>query len=680
MADTNMETPDLQQILATLASFAEAENATPQPTQLVDPSQLQSLHQEPLKHNPTDSSQQYKKQKREQSRDPRLGGRSTLPTHPSSNAQHRPSSVSIDPATITEWKHGLRYVTKLAMQKPDLGDLVRKLIRDEQRNFKDWANGRQRFIQEQELKRENEKTQLAALSLTNILGDMEPHRTPEREQEELSQYDLKIYRACGAMVDSQSKTLAQHGVPFFGVRPVLISDNDVQLLDEDSNAGQEPTKTITNHQVLQLQRKMLGHLLEIRLNHRNIRYCGTPYETLRVQTNGYIVGSTTPGRSTDSFNSPVSVPPFQNRTSADSYHYPYRHTGPSTLSLAPSRCPTPIDQRDLCKPAKPPETTLLKGYFLNQTVKMFIVKTVMWMLAAAVVAVEPPHDNTGASISQQTQSTCPTLPQLCTGDATMGGKSTQVTYLCPSEKCPTTVKTVTAYTTVCAGPSIEPTTTTTMLLNSTIFLTKTLSVQHPSSLSSLLPWSSYPPHTTGVSTPSEDSTVNDPPVFVFSTYHNNNTADPIRPLTSFHWSVSSWTNKVAASNFASMTSTKVLPGPLDTYTSSPSSINWTAKATAPAFHTHPRRAISTVMVVSTTTITYELTSPSSSASAGPTPEPEPEEPDTTVTITISSETDPLYPGATTDGLGGKHPNGAGGNKLRPASLGIALTAALFSLF
>jgi hypothetical protein len=61
------------------------------------------------------------------------------------------------------------------------------------------------------------------------------------------------------MVESQTSSLKVLGVPFFGVRPhLLASDN------EDIAAGDDggPTK-ITQSQVLELQRKMLTHLLDL---------------------------------------------------------------------------------------------------------------------------------------------------------------------------------------------------------------------------------------------------------------------------------------------------------------------------------------------------------------------------------------------------------------------------------
>jgi hypothetical protein len=68
------------------------------------------------------------------------------------------------------------------------------------------------------------------------------------------------------MVESQSSSLKVLGVPFFGTRPYLI------LHDEEQKSASEMTDSmtvdqhdgkITETQLLNLQRKMLNHLMEL---------------------------------------------------------------------------------------------------------------------------------------------------------------------------------------------------------------------------------------------------------------------------------------------------------------------------------------------------------------------------------------------------------------------------------
>ena len=65
------------------------------------------------------------------------------------------------------------------------------------------------------------------------------------------------------MVESQSSSLKVLGVPFFGVKPHLVlgsSYDPTQVTDaQTAPAGGK----ITKEQLLELQRKMLNHLMEL---------------------------------------------------------------------------------------------------------------------------------------------------------------------------------------------------------------------------------------------------------------------------------------------------------------------------------------------------------------------------------------------------------------------------------
>jgi hypothetical protein len=165
----------------------------------------------------------------------------------------------IDPATIIDWKQGLRCVSKIAASNGEFAGKVRKLVKDQEGNVSQWEAGRQRLIDEQALKRTNEQTHRAALSLPGLLENTPVLRTPEREREELEQYDQKVYRASKAMVEMQSSSLKVLGVPFFGVRPHLLASEDEEVGSHDDGSP----KKVTQSQVLKLQRRMLTHLLDL---------------------------------------------------------------------------------------------------------------------------------------------------------------------------------------------------------------------------------------------------------------------------------------------------------------------------------------------------------------------------------------------------------------------------------
>lgn len=167
-------------------------------------------------------------------------------------------------------------------------------MKDQEANVKSWEAGRRNLIDEQKFKRENERTHRAALyvdclfyetQLTSLglcpvcwkvqhcfvyglqspchgIGTNTP-QTPEREKEELEQYDAKVYRACKAMVESQTSSLKVLGVPFFGVKPYLVVGAAYDPMEvADAPSAPEGGK-ITKDQLLELQRKMLNHLMEL---------------------------------------------------------------------------------------------------------------------------------------------------------------------------------------------------------------------------------------------------------------------------------------------------------------------------------------------------------------------------------------------------------------------------------
>ncbi|RMZ71694.1 ATP synthase subunit beta [Pyrenophora seminiperda CCB06] len=258
MAENIPQNLDLAQILATLASLPQSE---------AQPSQDQ---QQPF--NPSDGGQGYQTFQQQynpaqvnfhqQLADPRLAGRPTQHRHPAPKPQERVSSPVIDPSTITEWKQGLRCMSKIAAQNPEFAPTVRKLMKDQELAVKSWEAGRKNLIEEQKIKRENERTHRAALSLPGLLSTP-PLRTPECEKKELDEYDAKVYRASKAMVDSQTSSLKVLGVPFFGVKTYLVSGSTYDPAKIADPQSVPTSAKITKEQLLELQRRMLNHLMEL---------------------------------------------------------------------------------------------------------------------------------------------------------------------------------------------------------------------------------------------------------------------------------------------------------------------------------------------------------------------------------------------------------------------------------
>jgi hypothetical protein len=92
---------------------------------------------------------------------------------------------------------------------------------------------------------------------------IDAHQTPEREKDELDQYDAKVYRACKAMVESQTSSLKVLGVPFFGVKSYLVIGSSYDPMEVTDLQSTPASGKMTKEQLLELQRKMLNHLVEL---------------------------------------------------------------------------------------------------------------------------------------------------------------------------------------------------------------------------------------------------------------------------------------------------------------------------------------------------------------------------------------------------------------------------------
>lgn len=119
---------DLEKILQTLASLPKAADVPQQDYQQVyDPSEANAgFTAAGLASFPSTQASTF--QGYSQHQDPRLNGRpasqyrQTPPT-----PQNRTGTPTIDPSTITEWKHGLRCVNKIATQNPNFVSTIRKV-------------------------------------------------------------------------------------------------------------------------------------------------------------------------------------------------------------------------------------------------------------------------------------------------------------------------------------------------------------------------------------------------------------------------------------------------------------------------------------------------------------------------------------------------------------------------
>ncbi|OJD40244.1 uncharacterized protein BKCO1_1000652 [Diplodia corticola] len=174
--------------------------------------------------------------------DPRLAGRSqnpglrqqanasTTPPPPTVTPTPQASRLApIDPATIIEWAPGLRCISKIAARNPNLKPVVQKMIAEQHEHELIWWGGRQALVAQ------------------------------KATEEQLKAYDRKVHKAQTEMFNAMSGQLKGLGVPFFGVKPELITRGD-EAATAGSGPASGPKARVTDVELLKLQRKMIEYL------------------------------------------------------------------------------------------------------------------------------------------------------------------------------------------------------------------------------------------------------------------------------------------------------------------------------------------------------------------------------------------------------------------------------------
>ncbi|KAF2813862.1 uncharacterized protein BDZ99DRAFT_459613 [Mytilinidion resinicola] len=265
MADNNNpQIPDLASVLRTLASLAPANPQ--QPGQDIAASLLQH-HPEPPYHptHPTQANLQPPPNVEQIPSRPTstIQDQRTVPQHrPSVQDPPRAGSTPplIDPATITEWSHGLRCITKIAGQTPNFKVAIRKMMADQEHQEKTWQAEREALLKAHAARSDNDENLKSILSSLGTSLDAEPV-SAEQAEIELKQLDKRIYRAVRLMVDNMSLELKRLGVPFFGVKPELIlPPGEAKPAGTPPPAASSVGPKITEEELLALQRRMVEYL------------------------------------------------------------------------------------------------------------------------------------------------------------------------------------------------------------------------------------------------------------------------------------------------------------------------------------------------------------------------------------------------------------------------------------
>jgi len=237
MAGNNYQVPDLQSVLQTLASLAP--QTAPNAALGQYPPHPQDFQRQPLQ---------------------------TLQSQPQiSPPAKAPEQKGPDPTVIIDWSSGLRCVMKTVVANDDITKEIRRMITVQHEHEDQWWKGRQALIEKQEARKEGQKKLDEVLkAVGGAISEAGGRPGPESAAEELKTFDMKVYRAQHQMVKEFSVKLRNMGIPFFGTRSDLI-----RKADNDPVAGSNPKdlqtsmKSITEKELVELQRKMLGLLEEM---------------------------------------------------------------------------------------------------------------------------------------------------------------------------------------------------------------------------------------------------------------------------------------------------------------------------------------------------------------------------------------------------------------------------------
>lgn len=262
MADMDMQTPDLQSILATLASFAppaqQSRTATPSAAG----------------HDETrdESAKSATSPAQARIEDPRLRpqGRLTASTKP-----------MIDPSTITTWQDGLRCVTKIAAQNASFAASIKKvggntfiyggesvltriqMIDNQRQNEMRWYAERQALKQSQGSR---ERASAQALEILKGLSNGGGAETANGGNsvdvdKELATFDRKIYAAQVQMDTAMTAELKGLGVPFFGTdSSFVVGESDGQDSANVTSNRPKHSPLVTEKQLMDLRRRLVEHL------------------------------------------------------------------------------------------------------------------------------------------------------------------------------------------------------------------------------------------------------------------------------------------------------------------------------------------------------------------------------------------------------------------------------------
>jgi len=196
------------------------------------------------------------------------------PQRTSTPSQLKSATPQVNPRTITTWPAAIRHVTFLATQNAHLAASIRKLIANQHDNERQWHASRVALLEKQKArvagKRELDDVlrsvgALARMSSSDLGSNGGVPGEGPTDIQELQLYDRKVHRAAVQMGKAMTADLETLGVPFFGIEPGLVYDDD----NTDSAAGIS-WKQMQKNDVVKPDRKGMVGKGELRLLQRRM--------------------------------------------------------------------------------------------------------------------------------------------------------------------------------------------------------------------------------------------------------------------------------------------------------------------------------------------------------------------------------------------------------------------------
>ncbi|MCJ1285599.1 hypothetical protein MMC26_004940 [Xylographa opegraphella] len=277
MSSNNYITPDIASILRSLAATTSHHPAPPLPIQPVRPnspraSQLDGtighaqdldlgLELEEGEYDPNDALLPIQGHERGPTVSSQTTVTSTLGDAISKTeiSQSIPKPTTVDPRTIITYPAALRHITKIVARNEATISRLRKLISSQHQHERQWWDGRQALIKQQEEREEGRKKVEEVLkSMGGKVSTQVSGPTPAEDVAELVRYDKKVHRACLEMVNATRVELQSLGIPSFGIRRELVLRDD-ETDDEmnDQVSATDRKRKLRSGEVLELQKKVL---------------------------------------------------------------------------------------------------------------------------------------------------------------------------------------------------------------------------------------------------------------------------------------------------------------------------------------------------------------------------------------------------------------------------------------